>query len=87
MTGLTLRRTLLHKAQGTSRIRCATYIAHVFEDNMKYMALSRVVEVDGLHIFDKLRDMKTAVNSAATTLVMAPCWERCALLLEHTEVD
>ena len=47
----------LHKAQGTTLHGCATCIAHVFDDNMCYMAFSGVIDGKGLHLLDKLCEM------------------------------
>lgn len=49
--------TTLHKAQGMTLQQAAIHVSHVFEENMGYVALSRVSTRAGLKLLDRLSKM------------------------------
>ncbi|CAE7664974.1 Pif1, partial [Symbiodinium necroappetens] len=49
--------TTLHKAQGMTLTHAATHVSDVFQDNMGYVALSRVSSHSGLKLIDRLDSM------------------------------
>ncbi|CAE7462865.1 pif1, partial [Symbiodinium microadriaticum] len=49
--------TTLHKAQGMTLTHAATHVSKVFQENMGYVALSRVSSHSGLKLIDRLDSM------------------------------